>query len=60
MFQVVDMNAGVGALCFKWRGHNASSGRHEGGSWGIMLQVMATNLGGGASCFRGGACCFKW
>ena len=55
MLQVVDANAGGGALCcrggalcFKWRG--------------IMIQVVDANhdanAGGGASCFGGGALCF--
>ena len=28
--------------------------------WGIMLQVVDANAGGGALCCRGGALCFKW
>ena len=38
MLQVVDANAGGGALCFKWWGHYASSSGCECGRWGIMLQ----------------------
>ena len=45
MLQVVDTNAGGGALCF------------SGG--GIMLQVVDANAGGGALCCRGGTLCFK-
>ena len=28
--------------------------------WGIMLEVVDANMGGGALCCRGGALCFKW
>ena len=44
MLQVVDSNAGGGALCFKWWGIMLQR-------WGIMLQVVDTNAGGGASSF---------